>query len=89
MRNIPKVNMKTIDDVYLYDQGPDHADRWTVVYPWDGQNCICACVGLSGHSTARLGSHLGKRTPSSAIPEALLRTVQRDLDEYNQPRTTV
>ena len=80
----PTFNMKTIDDVYVYDQGPDHPDRWTVVYPWDGANCICACVGLSGHSTARLGSHLGTRAPSSAMPEALRRTVQRDLDEYNR-----
>lgn len=63
------------------DNGKDF-DRFTVVYPTikENNNCV-ACVGLSGHSTAMIGRHLGKRVPFASLPDSLKRAVELDTSE--------
>ena len=61
-------------------------DPWTVVYMDQRESSfqhhnVYACVGLSGHSGARLGRHLGKRIPFSDIEAGLRQTVENDLSE--------
>lgn len=55
-------------------------DRWTVVYVDQRESApgTFACVGMSGHSSAMLGKHLGKRVWLSAMPESLRAVVAAD-----------
>jgi hypothetical protein len=65
--------------IRCYDNGKGW-DRFTVVYldrPELLVNTFMS-VGMSGHSTARLGKHLGKRIPFIALPDSLQRVVWND-----------
>jgi hypothetical protein len=57
-------------------------DRFTVVYPDEPDSTIDsrfrACVGLTGHGSALMGRHLGKRIPFAELPESLKQTVEMD-----------
>jgi hypothetical protein len=66
--------------VQCYVSPGDGPDRWTVVYPDQPETKpkTFACVGMSGHSSAMLGRHLGKRVKLAELPESLQGVVRAD-----------
>jgi hypothetical protein len=74
---------KPLSKLAIYDLGEGISDRYryTIVYldcPERGSN-LFACVGFSGHSSAMVGSHLGKQIEWEDLPIGLQRVVLQDL----------
>lgn len=70
--------------VVAYDQGEQDKDRYTVVYlgvpvAFGKEGRLYRCLGMSGHGDGMPGPHLGRQIPYAEVPEALRRTVERDL----------
>lgn len=63
-------------------------DRFTVAFlgvAYTSKNpALVQCVGLSGHSGAMLGRHLGRRVPFRSLPAALRRVVVSDCREIRR-----
>ena len=61
-------------------------DRWTIVYMDTlgkaviGRPELYECVGMSGHSSAMYGPHLGNLVAFESIPESLQRVVIADCE---------
>lgn len=77
--------------IRCYDNGDKTYDRYTVVYmdiPENPPGCF-ACVGMNDrpfhpqgfgqHSSAMVGSHLGKRIKFVDLPEDCQKLVKQDL----------
>lgn len=66
--------------IRCYVMPGDGFDRWTVVYPDQAESRpgTFACVGMSGHSSAMLGRHLGRRVKLAELPASLQGVVRAD-----------
>lgn len=72
--------------IRCYDDPSCPSDRYTVVFmdqlerTKDAKHsALYACYGFSGHSSAAIGKHLGKRVPFKSLPSHIQRIVKDDL----------
>lgn len=77
--------------VKCYDNGGKTCDRYTAVYldQPERQHKMFTCVGMSEHpfhpqgfgqhSSAMIGSHLGKRVDSTTLPIDCQKLIKQDL----------
>ncbi len=79
--------------VACYDSGPEHFDRYTVVYlDYPEHDGLFSYVGMNGfpthphygfgqHGSCRLGRHLGKRILFADLPEGCRKLVEYEMEE--------